>query len=130
MGAVIATMPTSFLPDNDQWKHRFEIRGSSGSTYIVSQKKTDETWGCSCPGWRHNRHCKHLDAYQTILSKIARGGVSLPEREAEKFGPVAERRRVKSEEREEEPSICGAAVLRGGRAARCGVRDCSVHAEV
>jgi hypothetical protein len=51
------------LPDNDQWQHRFEIKSETSSRiYIISQNKKGRFWGCSCPGWRTNRTCKHLSA--------------------------------------------------------------------
>lgn len=51
------------LPDNDQWTNRFEIRSSSSNRiYIVSQNILKRFWGCSCPGWRRHRTCKHLQA--------------------------------------------------------------------
>ncbi len=50
------------LPDNDQWQHRFTIKSeSSDRLYTVSQNKTKKHWGCSCPGYRTRRHCKHLE---------------------------------------------------------------------
>jgi len=66
------------LPDNDQWENRFEVRSqSSGRIYIISQNKAKRHWGCSCPGWRSHRTCKHLNTlmlpayekpYEAILS--------------------------------------------------------------
>jgi hypothetical protein len=51
------------LPDNAQWKHRFEVRSeSSNRVYIVSQNINKGHMGCSCPGWRRHRSCKHLNA--------------------------------------------------------------------
>jgi hypothetical protein len=51
------------LPDNDQWRFRFEIKSeSSGRLYTIAQHKEKKHWGCSCPAWRVHRHCKHLDA--------------------------------------------------------------------
>ncbi len=51
------------LPDNAQWENRFEVRSaSSDRVYIVSQHKTKRHWGCSCPGWKAHRNCKHLIA--------------------------------------------------------------------
>lgn len=51
------------LPDNDQWQFRFHIKSeSSNRLYVVSQHKAKRYWGCSCPGWKRNRHCKHLTA--------------------------------------------------------------------
>jgi len=49
------------LPDNAQWENRFEIRSeTSGRIYIVSQNIKKRHWGCSCPGWKRYRTCKHL----------------------------------------------------------------------
>jgi len=49
------------LPDNNQWTNRFEIRSeSSNRIYIIAQHKKNRYWGCSCPGWRRHRKCKHL----------------------------------------------------------------------
>lgn len=51
------------LPDNDQWTNRMEIHSeTSGRIYIVAQNKKKRHWGCSCPGWRRHRTCKHLSA--------------------------------------------------------------------
>lgn len=51
------------LPDNDQWRHRFAIKSqSSNNKYIVAQHKDKHHWGCSCPGWKSHRKCKHLAA--------------------------------------------------------------------
>lgn len=51
------------LPNNDQWQYRFEVRSeSSGRVYIVSQNIKRKHWGCSCPGYRRHRNCKHLRA--------------------------------------------------------------------
>lgn len=51
------------LPDNAQWKNRFQIKSeSSDRVYTVAQHKTKGHWGCDCPGWRTRRNCKHLGA--------------------------------------------------------------------
>lgn len=51
------------LPDNDQWENRFEIRSeSSNRVYIVAQNIKRRHWGCSCPGYKIHRKCKHLEA--------------------------------------------------------------------
>lgn len=51
------------LPDNDQWQNRFTVKsGSSNRLYTIAQNKKNRYWGCSCPGWKAHRHCKHLDA--------------------------------------------------------------------
>lgn len=51
------------LPDNAQWKNRFEIHSAtSDRVYIISQNISKGHMGCSCPGWRRYRTCKHLSA--------------------------------------------------------------------
>lgn len=51
------------LPDDEQWRFKFEIpSATSSNVYVVSQNIKGKFWGCSCPGWRTHRHCKHLDA--------------------------------------------------------------------
>jgi len=57
-------VPTSVtLPDSDQWQFRFTIESeTSNRLYTIAQHKKKKHWGCSCPGWRRNRHCKHLQA--------------------------------------------------------------------
>lgn len=51
------------LPDNDQWRHRFEIYSeSSNRVYTIAQHKVKKHWACSCPGWKAHRKCKHLSA--------------------------------------------------------------------
>jgi len=51
------------LPDNGQWTNRFEIRSeSSNRVYIVAQNIAKGHIGCSCPGWRRFRKCKHIAA--------------------------------------------------------------------
>ena len=59
----------SNLPENNQWKNRFEINSeTSDRVYIVSQNKKTGEWGCSCPGWRVRRYCKHLRTLQLLPS--------------------------------------------------------------
>jgi len=51
------------LPDNKLWKNRFEIHSeSSDRVYIIAQNIEKGHMGCSCPGWRRYRTCKHLSA--------------------------------------------------------------------
>lgn len=54
---------TVMLPDVDQWQFRFPVRSeTSERLYIISQNKKKGHWGCSCPGYRIYRSCKHLTA--------------------------------------------------------------------
>lgn len=51
------------LPDNDQWRFRFEIRSeTSNRIYTIAQHIKGKYWGCSCPAWKRYRKCKHLTA--------------------------------------------------------------------
>ena len=51
------------LPDNDKWQNRFEVHSeTSDRIYIIAQHKELKYWGCSCPGWKAHRKCKHLSA--------------------------------------------------------------------
>jgi len=60
---VLSKLGKNKLPDNEQWINRHEIKSeTSDRIYVVSQHKTKRHWGCSCPGWRTRRHCKHLMA--------------------------------------------------------------------
>lgn len=60
---VLHVEPSERLPDSDQWVNRFEIRSeTSNRKYTVSQNRSKRHWGCSCPGWRSRRECKHLRA--------------------------------------------------------------------
>lgn len=69
---VANRLGATLLPDNAQWQHRFEIKSSSSSRiYTVAQRKSDGTWGCSCPGWKSHRKCKHLTAMMPHLTAIA-----------------------------------------------------------
>jgi hypothetical protein len=67
---VASQIGSTLLDDNDQWVNRFQVRStSSGSLYTIAQRRSDRTWGCSCNGWRHYRHCKHLT---DVLGRLAR----------------------------------------------------------
>ncbi len=62
--AIAIDIPVEMmLPNNRQWENRFEIKSeSSDRLYIISQNISKRHWGCSCPGWRTRRNCKHLRA--------------------------------------------------------------------
>ena len=50
------------MADNDAWIHRTEVKSeTSNRVYVVSQHAAKRFWGCSCPGWRAHRKCKHLE---------------------------------------------------------------------
>jgi hypothetical protein len=67
---VAAQIGSALLPDNDQWFNRFQVKSTSSSSfYTVGQRRSDSVWGCSCNGWRHYRHCKHLT---DILGRLSR----------------------------------------------------------
>jgi hypothetical protein len=51
-----------FLPDVDKnWQYRIGVKSSSSNAlHVVSQNVNRGHWGCSCPGYRIHRKCKHL----------------------------------------------------------------------
>jgi hypothetical protein len=51
------------MANNDNiWINRTDIRSeTSDRVYTVSQHATKRHWGCSCPGWKAHRRCKHLE---------------------------------------------------------------------
>jgi len=60
---VVRLPEDDVLPDNEQWVNRFEIRSeTSNRVYVVAQNKSKRYFGCSCPGWKRHRRCKHLEA--------------------------------------------------------------------
>lgn len=62
---------TVFLPDNTQWRNRFEIKSeTSNRIYVIAQNKSSGKWGCSCPGWIIHRKCKHLRSLDEQLKVI------------------------------------------------------------
>jgi len=61
MKPTIYVQPEMALPDTDQWQNRFNVKSeSSNRLYVISQNKKGRYWGCSCPGWKAHRTCKHL----------------------------------------------------------------------
>jgi len=66
LGAVV-------LPENDQWINRLQIKSENSSRlYIVAQRKTSGEWGCSCPGWKAHKHCKHLRTMMPALLSVGK----------------------------------------------------------
>lgn len=58
------------LPDNDQWTDRLQIRSETSSRlYVVARNKRTGSYGCSCPGWKSHRTCKHLTAMVPLLQR-------------------------------------------------------------
>ncbi len=50
-----------------QWIKKWQVAGSSGSTYTVSAD-IDGNYGCSCPVWKFRREqCKHIDEVKNNL---------------------------------------------------------------
>jgi hypothetical protein len=59
----------TILPDSAVWVKRMEVKSaSSGKTYVVSQNARTMEWGCSCPGWRFHRKCKHTAALAALAN--------------------------------------------------------------
>jgi hypothetical protein len=62
----------TLLDDNAQWTNRFQIKSqSSDRLYIIAQPREGSVWGCSCPGWRHHRRCKHVTDVLRRLTDLA-----------------------------------------------------------
>lgn len=72
MSNIIRIGPRNLLllPENAQWRNRFQIAGSTGNLYTVAQRKSNGSWACSCPGWIRHRHCKHLSALANDLKLL------------------------------------------------------------
>jgi hypothetical protein len=67
---IAAQIGSGLMPDNDQWTNRFTVQSStSNAIYVVAQRRSDAVWGCSCRGWIHYRHCRHLT---DVLQRLAR----------------------------------------------------------
>ena len=59
----VSVKKSDTLPDIAQWKNRFEIHSaSSDRIYVISQNINKGHMGCSCPGWKRYRNCKHLSS--------------------------------------------------------------------
>jgi predicted nucleic acid-binding Zn finger protein len=65
------------LPDNNQYKNRFNIKSeSSNRLYVIAQRISDGAMTCSCPGWirarngHENRTCKHIRTLAPLLNAM------------------------------------------------------------
>lgn len=47
------------------WANLAVVHGSAD--YHLALHRTDGTIGCSCPGWRNRRDCKHLVDFYSML---------------------------------------------------------------
>lgn len=74
------------LPDNALWENRFEVKSaSSNRVYIVAMNKESGKWGCSCPGYKIHRTCKHLTDGCGILQSNIHGRALMEEKKRDKF---------------------------------------------
>jgi hypothetical protein len=69
---------SSMEPDNKDYITRFTVKStSSSSVYLVSQRRRDSVWCCSCRGWtmhvdtQGRRKCKHLTDILGRLANVA-----------------------------------------------------------
>ena len=62
------------LSDDDRYKNRFEVAGSTGRVYRISYDNASGAgyWVCSCPGNISHGDCKHLQACGLIGRKRAK----------------------------------------------------------
>jgi hypothetical protein len=75
--AVASQIGGTLLPDSDQWFNRFQVKSASSSRlYVIAQRRSDNVWGCSCPGWINYRKCKHLTDVLKRLSDVAASPVA------------------------------------------------------
>lgn len=57
-----------------RWVERWHVRSHTNpdKEYVVSLAEDGETWGCSCPAWKFQRHrirdgiCKHIRQLRQI----------------------------------------------------------------
>ena len=49
-----------FTPAQSPDVRTYEVQGSTGNTYTVTQD--GDTWTCTCPGFGWRRKCKHVEA--------------------------------------------------------------------
>ena len=51
-----------FTPAQSPDVRTYEVQGSTGSTYTVTQD--GDTWTCTCPGFGWRRKCRHIGEVQ------------------------------------------------------------------
>jgi hypothetical protein len=54
--------PTAQIVDDQTW----EVAGSKGNTYTVTQSKSGFT--CSCKGFEFRKHCRHITEIQNKIA--------------------------------------------------------------
>ena len=75
--AVASQIGGILLPNTDQWFNRFQVKSASSSRqYVIAQRRSDNVWGCSCPGWINYRKCKHLTDVIQRLAVVADSSAS------------------------------------------------------
>ena len=47
-----------FTPSQSRDVTTYDVQGSTGNTYTVTQ--ADDTWTCTCPGFGWRRKCRHI----------------------------------------------------------------------
>lgn len=80
LGEIAARIGATVEPNNQKFVNRFTIESwSTDKNYIVSQRRTDGEWCCSCKGWIFNhsradfKGCKHLIDMLGRLSGVQNG---------------------------------------------------------
>lgn len=71
MSEIVKHEAFKLLEENEQYKNRVQITGSTGNIYIVAQRKSNGQWSCGCFGFRRHRHCKHLDTMMPELIRLS-----------------------------------------------------------
>ena len=52
----------SYSEENNSW----EVKGSKGNKYTVTQK--GPAWTCQCTGYRYRKTCKHIENLRILFS--------------------------------------------------------------
>lgn len=48
-----------------------------GMEYIVTYRRDDGRWDCTCKGFKYNGHCKHINRKEREVIEAARQGLSI-----------------------------------------------------